>query len=304
MGALVFLFIRVGAPMPEINETIGGYRLRSLLQTGQVSQVFEVVEPLSNRHFAMKVLLPEAAEKGEVRSNLFHEAEVGIKLRHENVIHILKVNRDPQAPFFIMEFFPSGSLRNRLMGKDTNFIKEHGARLCKQSALALAYMHGNGFVHCDVKPDNMLVNASGHLKMIDFAISKKILSGLSKLFYRPKKAQGTPSYMSPEQINKKPLDAQADIYSLGCTYYEMLTGRPPFRGASLNDLLNKQMSEKAVTPQSHNKDITDEFAALILKMIAKKKEDRIKTCHDVLIALRKMKVLKTDPDQVDEGGMM
>src|SRR6187549_3705610 len=111
--------------MPEVNELIGGYRLRSLLQTGQVSQVFEVVEPHSNRHFAMKILLPEAAERGDVRGNLFHEAEVGIKLRHENVIHILKINRDKHSPHFIMEFFPSGSMRTRLMQKDFTFIKEN-----------------------------------------------------------------------------------------------------------------------------------------------------------------------------------
>lgn len=290
--------------MPEVNETIGGYKLRSLLQTGQVSQVFEVVEPLSNRHFAMKVLLPEAAEKSDERSTLFHEAEIGTKLRHENVIHILKVSRDQHSPHFIMEFFPSGSLRTRLRAKDNAFIAEHAAKVFKQAATALAYMHGNQFVHCDVKPDNMLVNALGQMKMIDFAISKKIPKGLSRLFHRQSKAQGTPSYMAPEQIRKEALDGRADIYSLGCTYYEILTGRPPFRGNNINDLLNKQLTEKPITPAAHNKDITDEFAALVLKMLAKKKEERPQTCHDVLMAMRKMKVLKTDPDAVDEAGMM
>ena len=290
--------------MPEVNESIGGYKLRSLLQTGQVSQVFEVVEPHSNRHFAMKVLLPEAAVKKDVRANLFHEAEVGTRLRHENVIHILKVSRDAHSPHFIMEYFPSGSMRNRLMGKDFAFIKEHARAIFKQAATGLAYMHASGWVHCDVKPDNMLVNAAGQLKWIDFAISKKIPKGLAKLFYKQKKAQGTPSYMSPEQIRKQPVDGRADIYGLGATYYELMTGRPPFRGNTIPDLLNKQLTEKAVTPQAHNKDITDEFAALVLKMLAKKKEDRPATCHDVLIAMRKMKVFKTDPDPVDEGGMM
>jgi eukaryotic-like serine/threonine-protein kinase len=290
--------------MPEVNETIGGYKLRSLLQTGQVSQVFEVVEPHSNRHFAMKVLLPEAAEKSEVRNNLFHEAEVGTRLRHENVIHILKVSRDKHSPHFIMEYFPSGSMRNRLMGKDVAFIKEHARTIFKQAATGLAYMHASGWVHCDVKPDNMLVNAAGQLKWIDFAISKKIPKGLSKLFYRQKKAQGTPSYMSPEQIRKQPVDGRADIYGLGATYFELMTGRPPFRGNTIPDLLNKQLTEKAVTPQAFNKDVTDEFAALVLKMLAKKREDRPATAHDVLIAMRKMKVFKTDPDPVDEGGMM
>lgn len=291
--------------MPEVNETIGGYKLRSLLQTGQVSQVFEVVEPLSNRHFAMKVLLPEAAEKKDVRANLFHEAEVGIKLRHENVIHILKISRDAHSPHFIMEYFPSGSMRTRLMGKDFTFIKEHAMKIFKAATTGLAYMHASGWVHCDVKPDNMLVNASGQLKWIDFAISRRIPKGFSKMFYRQSKAQGTPSYMAPEQIRKQALDARADVYGLGCTFYELTTGRPPFRGNTIPDLLNKQLVEKAATPQSHNKDITDEFAALVVKMLSKKKEDRPATCHDVLIAMRKMKVYKSDPDPVDEtGGMM
>lgn len=290
--------------MPEVNETIGGYKLRSLLQTGQVSQVFEVVEPQSNRHFAMKILLPEAAEKSDVRSNLLHEAEVGNKLRHENVIHILKISRDAHSPHFIMEYFPSGSMRTRLMGKDFTFIKEHAMKICKQAATALAYMHASGWVHCDVKPDNMLVNAAGQLKMIDFAISRRIPKGLSKMLYRQGKAQGTPSYMAPEQIRRQPLDGRADIYGLGATYYELVTGRPPFRGNTIQDLLNKQLTEKALTPQAHNKDVTDEFSALVLKMLAKKKEDRPQTCHDVLIAMRKMKVFKSDPDPIEESGMM
>jgi serine/threonine protein kinase len=291
--------------MAEVNETIGGYKLRSLLQTGQVSQVFEVVEPLSNRHFAMKILLPEAAEKKDVRTNLFHEAEVGIKLRHENVIHILKISRNPQAPHFIMEYFPSGSMRTRLMQKDFAFIKEHAMKICKQAATGLAYMHASGWVHCDVKPDNMLVNAAGNLKWIDFAISRRIPKGMGKLFYRQSKAQGTPSYMAPEQILRKPLDARADVYGLGATYYELVTGRPPLRGNTIPDLLNKQLSEKPLSPQVHNKDVSDEFANLILKMLAKKKEERPQNCHDVLIAMRKMKIFKSDPDPVDEmGGMM
>src|SRR5215212_10049996 len=100
--------------MAEVNSVIGGYKLRSLLQTGQTSQVFEVTEPTSGRHFAMKLLLPEAATEPEHRRTLFHEAEVGTKLAHQNVIRIYKVNRSEETPHFIMEFFPSGSLRLRL----------------------------------------------------------------------------------------------------------------------------------------------------------------------------------------------
>src|SRR5262245_41253508 len=104
--------------MADLGEIIGGYKLRSLLYPGQSSQVFEVVEPTSHRHFAMKLLLPEAASNPEQRRALFNEAEIGIKLTHANVVRIHKVNRSQEAPHFIMEFFPSGSLRLRLQAKD------------------------------------------------------------------------------------------------------------------------------------------------------------------------------------------
>src|SRR5437763_6978401 len=186
--------------MAEVNELIGGYKLRTLLQTGQTSQVFEVIEPTSGRHFAMKLLLPEAASDPEQRKNLFNEAEVGTKLAHQNVIRIFKVNRSKENPHFIMEFFPSGSLRLRLQAKDFAFIKEHARKILKQAATGLAYMNAMGYVHRDVKPDNILVNAIGETKIIDFAITRKMPTGMARWFYRRGKPQGTPSFMSPEQI--------------------------------------------------------------------------------------------------------
>src|SRR5436853_4502219 len=119
--------------MADVNELIGGYKLRTLLQTGQTSQVFEVTEPTSGRHFAMKLLLPERATDPEQRRNLFNEAAVGIKLAHQNVIRIYKVNKSEASPHFIMEFFPSGSLRLRLQAKDFNFIKEHSRKIFKEA---------------------------------------------------------------------------------------------------------------------------------------------------------------------------
>jgi serine/threonine protein kinase len=293
--------------MADINTTIGGYKLRSLLQTGQVSQVFEAVEPSSGRHFAMKVLLPEFANVKEHRNNLFHEADIGIKMRHENVINILKVSKSPTEPYFIMEFFPSGSLRTRLMSRDPRdkeFIKLNAKKIFKQIATGLAYMNASGIVHCDVKPDNILVNAIGQTKVIDFAISKRIQKGFfAKMMHRRGKPQGTPSFMSPEQIQDNLLDGRADIYSYGAMLYELTTGRPPFRGTSVNDLLVKHLREKPSTPQAYNPDLTDEFSALVLKMLAKKKEDRPAHFHEVLMELKKVKVYKSVSESEDEEMM-
>lgn len=275
--------------MADVGEVLDGYKLRSMLQTGQTSQVFEVVEIKSNRHFAMKLLLPEAAEKPEHRRALFNEAEVGVKLTHQNVIRIVKVNKAKETPHFIMEFFPSGSLRLRLQAKDFAFIKEHARKIFKGAATGLAYMNAMGYVHRDVKPDNILVNSIGDTKMIDFAISRKIVTGIAAWFHRRGRPQGTPSFMSPEQIRDEIVDGRADIYSYACTLFELTTGRPPFRGNSQNDLLGRHFAEKPAPPSAYNNDLTDEFSAFVLKMLAKKKTDRPANFHEVLIELQKVK---------------
>jgi serine/threonine-protein kinase len=287
--------------MPNVGDVLDGYKLRSLLQTGQTSQVFECVEMKSNRHFAMKVLLPEAAEKPEQRRALFNEAEVGVKLTHPNVIRIVKVNRAKETPHFVMEFFPSGSLRLRLQAKDFAFIKEHSRKIFKEAGTGLAYMNATGYVHRDVKPDNILVNALGDTKIIDFAISKKVVTGLARWFQGKGPLQGTASYMSPEQIRNEFLDGRADIYSYGCTLYELSTGRPPFRGASQNDLLSRHIAEKPSPATAYNADVTDEFSAFLLRLLAKKKADRPAHFHEVLIELRKVKqIYKSLPEAATE----
>jgi serine/threonine-protein kinase len=119
-------------------------------------------------------------------------------------------------------------------------------------------------------------------------------SFLKRLFRRKAKAQGTRSYMSPEQIRGLPLDARADVYSFGASAYEIVTGRPPFRAASSQELLVKHITEKPATPQTYNPEITDEFAGLVLHMLEKKKEGRPHDFHEVMMKLRTMKVFKTE----------
>jgi serine/threonine-protein kinase len=284
-------------------EVIDGYKLQNLLVTGQNSQVWEVVEVTSHRHFAMKLLLPESAKKGAMRRLLYHEASVGKTLAHPNVIRIVHVGEDKRNPNYVMEFFPAGSLKLRIMRKQFDFIKERAHSIFRQAATALAYMNASGWVHRDVKPDNMLVNAAGELKLIDFALAQRIEnpSFFGKLFRRKPVVAGTRSYMSPEQILGQPLDGRADIYSFGASLYEMVAHRPPFRAVTQNELLQKHIIEKPVAPSAYNADVTSEMSDLVLRMLAKKREDRPQTFHEVLKAVNAIRIFKSDAAARKEG---
>lgn len=282
------------------DEVVNGYRLLKCLMTGQSSQVWEVVEASSHRHFAMKILLPEKAKDAAVRRLLFHEANVGKELTHQNVIRIANVSGPKEAvPYFVMEYFPAGSVKQRLMRREFDFVKERAHSILKQAAVGLAYMNASGWVHRDVKPDNLLVNSAGELRIIDFALAQRIETGslfnrLARTIRKPI-VQGTRSYMSPEQIRGTPLDGRADVYSYGATAYEIVTNRQPFRASTSQELLQKHLTEKPASPQVYNPELTDEISNLILRLLAKKREERPENFHEVLRSLNALRVYKSDP---------
>lgn len=295
VGAAVVLSTKKKKPSSSSSDQpdmVGRYRLLNLLMTGQTSQVWEATDPSSGLHFAIKILLPEFAGDKEHREFLFHEAEVGMELTHPNVIKIVSVSKDQKHPHFVMDFFPGGSLKMRIMHKQQDFIKEKAQEILKQTATALAFMNAKGWVHRDIKPDNVLVNSAGEVRLIDFAITQKVSAG--KMLRSKGPIQGTRSYMSPEQIRNEGLDGRADIYSFGAMCYELVTGRPPFRAANPQELLNKQLYEKPVSPRNHNPEVSEEFGELVLKMLEKKKEDRPNNFHEVLMAMKKIKIFKID----------
>jgi serine/threonine protein kinase len=138
------------------------------------------------------------------------------------------------------------------------------------------------------------------VRLIDFALAYRRPSGLARWF-SSKKSAGTRSYMSPEQIRGHALDGRADIYSFGCTCYELATGRPPFRGKDVQELMAKQITEKPISPQNYNANISDDFAKFILFMLAKKKEERPKNFHEVLMAVRNMRLFKELPKSSEKN---
>ncbi len=274
---------------------VGPYRMRNLVNTGHNSLVWEVVETSSARHFAMKCLLPENTHNALQRKLLFYEVEVAKNLAHPNVIKVTNLVRDPDYPFFIMEFFPGGNLRQRIMHKEQEFLRQHVQDILKQAMTGLAYINASGWVHRDIKPENILVNSSGEVRLIDFALAQRISQGKRWWFYRRKRdrAQGTRSYMSPEQIRGEPLDGRSDIYAMGATAYELVTGRPPFRAGNADELLNKHLFEKVTPPSVFNPDITTGFSDLLVRMLAKNPNARPNNFHEILMQLRTLRIFKS-----------
>jgi eukaryotic-like serine/threonine-protein kinase len=225
---------------------------------------------------------------------LKNEYECGKTLKHPNIIRIHDFSLEGAAAYVVMEHFEYPNLKLWLRAGPQP-IAHLGLKIIEQGAEALFYFHSEGWVHRDVKPDNFLVSDEGVVKLIDFAISYKQKKGLSAVFSFGNKVQGTRSYMSPEQIRNKTLDARSDIYSYGCTLFELLTGKAPFTGTTADELLNKHLTAPIPSVQVGNDNVTPEFANLLRKMMAKKKEDRPPTMWEFLKEFRNMRVFKVLP---------
>ena len=273
-------------------DVLNGFRFLNLLMTGQTSQVWQVIREEDRRYFALKLLLPETVRDPMHRHFLDHEARVGLELRHDNVIRIYNYFQERKNPHFVMEYFPSVNLKLRIIYKQP-IVREKMVEIVTQTCKALTHMHEKRWVHKDVKPDNVLVSDGGQVRLIDFALAGRVVTGWKKLFARRGAVMGTRSYMSPEQIRGEPLDARADIYSLGVSLFELVTARRPFVADNPDLLLRKHLYGRPDVPRAYNPDITDDFEELILRMLSKKREGRPESMAAFLAEFRHLRHFKS-----------
>lgn len=281
--------------MTKVRDFLGPYRLARLIRMGTTCQVWEGIESSSGDRFALKVLRPDFSSNRSEISFLKNEFEIAKTLNHPNVIKMHDLVLTGSSPFLVLELFSELNLKQALR-RGPESIAYMLDKIAVQAAEGLYHMHSNGFVHCDIKPDNFLVSREGETKVIDFTISRKIKKGIAKFLSRRRKSvQGTRSYMSPEQILGRTLDGRSDIYSLGCVFFETVTGKPPYTGESPNDLLKKHISAAIPSPLVANENLTLEFTAVVRSMMAKKPSDRPDSMWELLKTLRVTKIFKKQP---------
>ncbi len=279
------------------SDRIGGYRYIRTIHPGHSSVVIEVVQESTQRRFAIKQLLASRAEDRQEYRHFAHEAQLGMDLRHPNLIRVHEFVKDREQPYFVMELFGGHHLklciaRPQLYPMPTAQLH----RIIEQTAGALSYMHSKGWVHRDVKPENILVNRSGEVRVIDYALTRKAAGGLLRLFAGKTPREGTRTYIPPEQIRCEPPTPAADIYSFGITCYELACGRPPFRANSSQELLEKHLKERPIPLTNQDKRVTPEFNELVLRMIEKRPGDRLASLDEFLSRFRAVRIYKDDPD--------
>jgi serine/threonine protein kinase len=286
--------------MSENQTIVGGYELRNCVASGRTTQIWEVAEQGSTVQLAMKLMLDDARKKPELKAILKHEFKIGSQLDHPSIIrfHKIEVNRD--HAFFTMDYFRAPNLKAQI-GSNTAETQSRFKKIVEALSQGYAHLHDKGWLHCDIKPDNILVNKSGEIRIIDFSLTRRIVGGLGKLFAGKQKViQGTRTYIPPEVILKRVPTIQSDIYSLGISLYEILTGSPPFAGLSPNDLLKKHLGETPAPPSSINPNVTSELDQIILKMLSKKPKERPADMREVHAAIRSLKCFAEDPLELHE----
>ncbi len=273
---------------------LGPYQLLRMIRSGQTCAVWEARATHENERVAVKLLLERHKNNKTQIAHLQHEAAVGKSLDHPNVIKIFDFVDKYGLPFIVMQLFIARNLKQELRERREHL--QHNVReVILRCALGLQHLNERGWVHCDVKPDNFLVDDKADVKLIDFSIAREIKKKaglLQRLTSRTKSIQGTRSYMSPEQIRGENLDPRSDVYSFGCVCFELLTGRPPFTGNSPDEVLNKHL--RSVTPSlpAFNQRVSSDFAALVARCLSKDADNRPQTMTEFIDAFKAVQIFR------------
>jgi protein kinase-like protein len=266
-----------GRPDPAVR--FGLYRVEEIIGTGGMGIVYRALDEALERRVALKTLAPALSVDPEFVARFKREAQSAAALNHPNITQIYTIGQEGTVPFFAMELIEGPSLER--------LVRDHGALdaslaagYVAQAAQGLRHAHQRQLIHRDIKPSNLMLTQDGVIKITDFGLAKAARSE-TKLTATGE-VLGSPGYISPEQAQGGAIDARSDIYSLGATFFHLVTGKLPFDAPTPVAMIIKHMNEPLRSPRALNPSIPYPVAAIIQKMMAKRPGERFQD-YDALL---------------------
>ncbi len=274
----------------------GRYQIESMLGQGGMSAVYRGTDPNLRRTVAIKLIHGHLSEEPQFVSRFEEEAAAVAQLKHPNIIQVYDFDHDGPTYYMVLEFVPGETLQGRL--RKLNQARKHMAPeeardLVAGICDALEYAHRRGMIHRDVKPANVMITPEGQPILMDFGIAK-IVGG--KQHTATGAVVGTAAYISPEQVRGEETDARVDIYALGVTLFEMLSGRPPFEGDSAMTVMLKHLNEPVPDLAKLNPSVPPGLVQVTMRALAKDRAQRYKSAAELAAALRAVR-LKDELDR-------
>ena len=263
---------------------LGPYEVTEVIGQGGMGIVVKAFDPALHRVVAVKVLAPYLAHNPQARKRFVREAQAIAAVSHDHVITIHAIDESPEQPKIVMQYIAGRSLQQKIDAEGSLDLKEI-LRIGMQTAAGLAAAHAQGLVHRDVKPSNILLeNGIQRVKLTDFGLARAVDDAS---LTQSGAIAGTPQYMAPEQANGDAVDYRADLFSLGSVMYAMCVGHSPFRASTTMGVLKRVCHDPARPIQELNADIPDWLCAIIMKLLAKKSEERFQSAKAVAELLEK-----------------
>jgi serine/threonine protein kinase len=257
---------------------LGTYELVDVLGQGGMSVVFKARHKLTDQEVALKILPPELAAHSQVKSRFLEEAKALAALDHPNIVHLYNFGQE-NGSFVLAMQMVRGKTWERVILEAKRLDWKLTCRITIDVLKALEYAHGQGIVHRDMKPSNVLVRETdGAATVMDFGIAKMAQS--TKLTAEGQ-TMGTVRYMSPEQVRGQEVDLRTDIYSLGATMYESLVGDTPFDGSTHFEIMTKHLSEMPKLPSAHGVELPKIVEDAVMRSLAKKATDRFENAREM-----------------------
>jgi eukaryotic-like serine/threonine-protein kinase len=268
---------------------LGDFRLIRRLGRGAMAEIYLADQISLKRRVAVKILKPDLANDPTYLQRFEIEAQAAASLVHANIVQIYEVGHVDRRHYIAQEYVQGQNLRDWLARNGPPDVA-HALSIMRQVASALAKAAEVGVVHRDIKPENILITTSGEVKVADFGLARLTREGAANGLTQIGITLGTPLYMSPEQVEGKPLDHRSDIYSLGVTCYQMLTGSPPFSGETALAVAVQHLKTQPKPLETLRTDLPPALCRLVHTMLVKDPERRCASARDILRELRRLQM--------------